>query len=137
MSPEGIISATSYTDIPQPVLFYVSSNSSSETDNKITALIERKMIEKGYHKASVLEAANVGVTYKCTIDQYSGPAYSVWHFQVAVRDLRSPDNIEIFWKGQTHSAGESRNIELIAPYFIDVLFKNYGKTVSKGNFKIL
>ena len=134
-SPEGIVSTQSYSALPQPVSFYVSSNSSSATDHKITALIETKMIEKGFQKASVIEAANVAITYKYWIDQYVEPDYSAWHFQVTLLDLRYPDEIRLFWQGQAYSAGRSRNIDLIAPYFVDVLFKNFGRTVSKENFR--
>jgi len=133
---EGVISATSYSGIPQPVLFYVSSNSSSGTDDKIRALIEAKMIDKGFQKASAIEAANVGVTYKYLINQYGEPDYSVWHFQVDLLDLRQriPDKIELFWQGEIYSASTSRDIGLVAPYFVDVVFENYDRTVPKKNF---
>jgi hypothetical protein len=135
-SLEGIVSAQSHSGIPQPVLFYVSSDSSSRTDDKITALIEAKMVDKGFQKASAMGAANVGVTYKYSINQYAEPDYSVWHFQVDVLDLRQriPDNIELFWQGEIYSAGTSRDIGLIAPYFIDVLFENFDRTVPRKNF---
>ena len=120
------------------------------TDHNITALIEAKMIAKGFQKASSIEAANVGVLYKYSIDPqgsiHSAPDYAVGghttytvyprHFQVAVFDLRKrdPDKIDFFWQGEIYSPGTSRNVGLIAPYFIDVLFENYGKTISNKSF---
>jgi hypothetical protein len=135
-SLEGIISATSYNGMPEPVLFYVSSNLSSTADDRITALIEAKMIQKGFQKASVIEAANVGLTYKYSIAQYGEPDYSVWRFEVAVLGLRQrvPGETELFWEGKIYSAGRTRDIGLIAPHFIDVLFENYDTTVLKKNF---
>jgi hypothetical protein len=138
--------------MPEPVLFYVSSNSSSTADDRITALIEAKMIEKGFQKASSIQAANVGITYNYSIDQGgsvpyrhsidqqgsvpSDRDYSVWRFQVAVLGLRqrTPGETELFWEGKIYSAGTSRDIGLIAPHFIDVLFENYDTTVLKKNF---
>jgi hypothetical protein len=118
------------------VLFYVSSPSSSEADNTIRALIEGKMIEKGYQKAGMLEAANVNVTYKYSIKQYGEPDYAVWRFRVAVLDVRKGDlaDMDLCWEGETYSAGRSTDVALVTPYFIDVLFENYDTTVSKKNF---
>ena len=136
-SPEGILSAQSYSALPRPVLFYVTSNSSSATDRQITDLIENKMTEQGFQKAGMIEAANVGVTYKYSSDQYGNPDYSVWHLHITLLDLRYPGESRLFWQGQTYSAGSSRNIQMIAPYFIDVLIKNYDRTVPKKNFRTL
>jgi hypothetical protein len=61
----GTVSAVSYSDPPQPPMFIVlSSDSLSLTERNISALIEAKMSERGYRKATSLEAANVGVLYK-------------------------------------------------------------------------
>jgi hypothetical protein len=146
----GSVSTISYSEPPQPRLFYVSPNSLSVTDQNIKALIEAKLIEKGYQKAASPETANIGVVYKYSIDQngstYSEPDYALGgyathtiyprHFQIAIVDLmkRKPDQVEFFWQGEVYSAGSSRNIALVAPYFIDALFENYGKTVSNVGF---
>jgi hypothetical protein len=152
-SLSGTVSAISYGDPPQPPLFFViSKDSMSVTERNITALIEAKMNEKGYKKANSLEGANVGVVYKYSIDpqgsvhsvpDYAAGGHSTYttyprHFQISVIDLHKskiPDSLEFVWQGEVYSAGTSRNISLIAPYFIDVLFENYGKTVSNKTFE--
>ena len=120
------------------------------TERNISALIEAKMSEKGYQKANSIESANVGVLYKYSVD----PSGSVWsgqdgaggqatyttfprHFMIGVIDLQKskvPEKIEFLWQGELYSAGTSRNISLLAPHFIDVLFENYGTTVSNKRF---
>lgn len=150
-SLQGTVSTIYYNDPPQPSLFHVSPNSLSVTDRNISALIEAKLIEKGYQKATTPEAANVGVVYKYSFDSsgsvHSVPDYAVGghatyttyprHFQIAVFDLRKPlsqDKITFLWQGEIYSAGMSRNIGFLAPYFIEVLFENYGQTVSNKTF---
>jgi len=149
-SLQGTVSAISYNGHPQsPLFFVISTDSFSVTERNISALIEAKLTEKGFQKANSLELANVGVIYKYSIDQ-SGSIHSVpagqgsttfttypRHFQIALIDLQKskiPEKIEFLWQGEVYSAGTSRNIALIAPSFIEVLFENYGKTVSNKNF---
>lgn len=143
----GTVSAVSYSDPPQPPMFIVlSSDSLSLTERNISALIEAKMSERGYRKATSLEAANVGVLYKYSIDPTGslssdryGNADTTFprHFQIAVIDLQKsklPEKIEFLWQGELYSAGTSRNISLLAPDFIEALFENYGKTVTNKSF---
>jgi|CXWL01.1.fsa_nt_gi hypothetical protein len=145
---DGTVSAVSYSAPPQPPMFFViSPDSLSLTERNISALIEAKMSEKGYQKANSIESANVGVLYKYSVD----PSGSVWggqdgqaiytifprHFMIGVIDLQKskvPEKIEFLWQGELYSAGTSRNISLLAPYFIDVLFESYGTTVSNKKF---
>jgi hypothetical protein len=149
----GTVSTISYTAPPQPSLFFViSKDSMSVTERNITALIEARMIENGYQKAGSLERANVGVVYKYSVDpngsinsvpDYAAGGHATYttyprNFQIALIDLRrskSPDTVEFFWQGEVYSAGTSRNMGVIAPYFIEVLFENYGKSVSNKVFQ--
>jgi uncharacterized protein DUF4136 len=151
-SLHGTVSAVSYSAPPQPPLFIViSPDSLSLTERSISALIEAKMSKRGYQKAESIESANVGVMYKYSIDptgsMSSVPDYSTGgqvtyttyprHFMIGVIDLQKsklPEKIEILWQGELYSAGTSRNISLLAPHFIDVLFENYGTTVSNKRF---
>ncbi len=151
MQVGGTVSAVSYSAPPQPPMFFViSPDSLSLTERNISALIEAKMSEKGYQKANSIESANVGVLYKYSVD----PSGSVWsgqvgaggqatyttfprHFMIGVIDLQKskvPEKIEFLWQGELYSAGTSRNISLLASYFIDVLFESYGTTVSNKKF---
>ncbi len=149
---DGTVSAVSYSAPPQPPTFIViSPDSLSLTERNISALIEAKMSKRGYQKANSIESANVGVMYKYSIDPSgsisSVPNYSTGgqatyttyprHFMIGVIDLQKskvPERIEFLWQGELYSAGTSRNISLLAPYFIDVLFENYGTTVSNKSF---
>lgn len=148
----GTVSAIFYAEPPQPPLFFViAQDSFSVTERNISALIEAKMSEKGYQKSPSFEAANVGVFYKYSIDSsgsiHSVPDYAAGGhqtyttfprtFQISVIDLQKskiPEKIEFLWQGELYSAGSSRNISQLAPYFIEVLFENYGRSVSNKNF---
>ena len=105
----------------------------------------------GERKATSGEAANIGVLYKYSIDPlgnvHSDPDFVVGghqtyttyprHFMIAVVDLQKskmPEKTEIIWQGELYSAGTSRNISVLAPYFIEVLFESYGTTVSNKIF---
>jgi hypothetical protein len=123
----------------------ISPDSLSLTERNISALIEAKMSKRGYRKANSIESANVGVLYKYSIDptgSVSGDSYGVdttypRHFMIGVIDLQKskvPEKVEFLWQGELYSAGTSRNISLLAPYFIDVLFENYGTTISNKSF---
>jgi hypothetical protein len=143
----GTVSAVSYSDPPQPPMFIVlSSDSSSLTERLISALIEDKMSARGYEKATSLEAANIGVRYKYSVDPGSisvdSNGQADWefprHFQIAVIDLQKskmPEKIEVLWQGEVYSMGASANMFLMAPVFIDALFENYGETVTDKSFR--
>jgi len=148
----GTVSAIFYAEPPQPPMFFViAQDSFSVTERNISALIEAKMSEKGYQRAPSLEAANVGVIYKYSIDPsgsvHSVPDYAVGghqtyttyprKFQITVIDLQKskiPEKVEFLWQGELYSAGASRNISELAPYFIEVLFENYDRSVSNRKF---
>ena len=142
----GTVSTAFYGDPPQPATFIViSPDSLSLTDRNISALIEGKMSERGYRKATSFEAANIGVLFKHSIDptgSVSGAGSGVRttfprHLQITVIDLqksRMPEKLEILWQGEVHSAGQSRNISWLAPIFIDQLFLNYGQNVTNKGF---
>lgn len=143
----GTVSAVSYSDPPQPPMFIVlSSDSSSLTERLISALIEDKMSARGYEKATSLEAANIGVRYKYSVDPGSisvdSNGQADWefprHFQIAVIDLQKskmPEKIEVLWQGEVYSMGTSANMFLLARVFIDALFENYGETVTDKSFR--
>ena len=151
----GTVSTASYTAPPQQSLFtIISPDSLSLTERNINGLIEKKMSERGYKKADSQQAANVAVLYKYSIgsghtDVSSSPDF-VWggqkvvsntsyprFFEIAVVDLQKsklPQKIEIIWQGEVRSSGSSANISWLAAHFVDVLFENYGTTVTNKHF---
>jgi hypothetical protein len=112
------------------------------------------MSEHGYVMAASREAANVAVLYKYSIGpgrtHVSSHPDFVWGgqktvsstsyprlFQLAIVDLEKsniPEKLEIIWQGEIHSRGSTSNISKLAPYFIDILFENYDKTVTNKPF---
>ena len=143
----GTVSAVSYSDPPQPPMFIVlSSDSPSRTERIISARIEDKMSARGYRQATSLEAANIGVRYKYSVDpgnvSVDSNGQADWefprHFQIAVIDLQKskmPEKIEVLWQGEVYSMGTSTNMFLLAPVFIEALFENYGETVTNKSFR--
>jgi hypothetical protein len=143
----GTVSAVHYNGPPQPPEFTVlSQDPLSLTDRNISARIEAKMSERGYRKAMSPETANVGVLYKYSIDPLGNvqnipdfPIYTTYprRFMIAVIDLRKsklPDKPEFLWQGEVYSLGESTNLSVLAPDFIDVLFEYFGTTISNKEF---
>lgn len=143
----GTVSAVFYNEPPQPPVFTViSQDPLSLTDRTISARIEAKMSERRYRKAISPEAANVGVLYKYSIDPLGSvqnvpdfPIYTTYprRFMIAVIDLRKsklPDKPEFLWQGEVYSMGESTNLSVLAPDFIDVLFEYFGTTISNKEF---
>ena len=143
----GTVSAVFYTEPPQPPIFTVIyQDPFSLTDRTISARIEAKMSERGYRKAMSLEAATVGVLYKYSIDPLGNvqnipefPIYTTYprRFMIAVIDLRKsklPDKPEFLWQGEVYSLGDSTNLSVLAPDFIDVLFEYFGTTISNKEF---
>ena len=138
----GTVSTASYSDPPQQATFIVlSSDSSSRTERRISALIEDKMSARGYRQATSL-----GVRYKYSVDPGSvtvdSNGQADWefprHFQIAVIDLQKskmPEKIEVLWQGEVSSIGTSTNMFLLASVFIDALFENYGETVTNKSFR--
>lgn len=143
----GTVSAVFYNEPPQPPLFTViSQDPLSLTDRTISVRIEAKMSERGYRKSLSPEAATVGVLYKYSIDPLGNvqnipdyPIYTTYprRFMIAVIDLRKsklPDKPEFLWQGEVYSLGESTNLSVLAPDFIDVLFEYFGTTISNKEF---
>ena len=151
----GNVSTALYSSAPlQPYFTIVSPNTLSLTDRNINTIISQKMIEQGYIKAKTSEDANVAVLYNYSIGagatSVSSSTDFVWggqtvesttvyprFFQIIIVDLKRsniPDKIEIIWQGEIYSKGSSSNIYRLAHYFLDVLFENYGKTVTDKRF---
>jgi len=151
----GSVSTATHSSPPQlPLFTVISPDSLSLTDRNISGLIEVKMSERGYKKATSQASANVAVLYKYSLgsgrtDVSSSPDF-VWggqkvqstttyprFFQIVVVDLEKsklPENIEIIWQGEVHSAGSSTNMSKLAVHFVNVLFENYGSNVTNKNF---
>jgi len=155
---EGTVNAVSNSAPPQqPMFIVIPPDSLSHTERNISALIEAEMSKRGYQKATSLEAANIGVLYKYSIKPIgsvssvpdsavgghatSWPFWPHWpyprHFMITMIDLQKskmPERIEILWQGELYSAGTAGGISLMAPYYIEQLFENYGTTVSNKRF---
>lgn len=151
----GTVSTATHGNPPQQPLFTViSPDSLSLTERNISSLIEAKMSERGYRKAASRAVANVAVLYKYSFGSgrthvSSSPDF-VWggqkvestttyprFFQIVLVDLEKskiPDKIEIIWQGEVYSSGSSTNFSKLAVHFVDVLFENYGSTVTNKNF---
>lgn len=151
----GRVSTLSHMEPPHNPLFQVDSpDSISLTERIIREQIEKKMAEHGYKKASSGEVPNVGIIYKYSVGSgvtsvSSSPDF-VWggqrvesaseyprFFQIVLIDLeksKAPETIKIIWQGEIYSSGSSTNISRLAPHFIDVLFENYGSTVTNKLF---
>lgn len=132
----------------------VQRDSLSLTDRNISKLIESKMVERGFVKASSSESANIAVLYKYSIGSGSTEISSSLNyatgmtsvqsntsyprlFELALIDIaksKTLSNPEILWQGEIYSNGSTSNISLLAPYFIDVLFENYGITITNQKF---
>ena len=151
----GRVSTLSHMEPPHNPLFKViSSDSISLTERIIREHIEKKMAEHGYRKASPEEVPNVAVIYKYSVGSgvasvSSSPDF-VWggqrvessseyprFFEIVLVDLeksQNPEAIKTIWQGEVYSSGSSTNISRLAPHFIDVLFENYGSTVTNRPF---
>lgn len=152
---DGTVSTATHGNPPQQPLFTViSPDSLSLTERNISSLIEAKMSERGYRKAASRAAASVGVLYKYSFGSgrthvSSSPDFVMGgqkvnstttyprFFEIVLVDLEKskfPENIEMIWQGEVYSSGSSTNISKLAVHFVDVLFENYGSTVTNKNF---
>ena len=151
----GHVSTLLHMEPPQNPLFKVDSpDSISLTERIIREHIERKMADHGYKKASSGEIPNVGVIYKYSVGSgvtsvSSSPDF-VWggqkvesaseyprFFQLALINIeksKASETVKIIWQGEVYSSGSSTNISQLAPHFIDVIFENYGSTVTNRHF---
>ncbi|MEP6934492.1 MAG: hypothetical protein ABI988_11190, partial [Nitrospirota bacterium] len=112
--------------------------------------IEKKMAEHGYRKVFPEEVPNVAVLYKYSVDSgitsvSSSPDYVMGgqkvessfeyprFFEIVLVDLekfKAPEASKTIRQKEVYSSGSSTNIARLAPHFIDVLFENYGSTVT-------
>jgi hypothetical protein len=151
----GSVNTLSHMKPPHNPLFKViSPDSMSLTERIIREHLEKKMAEHGYRKASPEEVPNVAVLYKYSVGSgvtsvSSSPDF-VWggqrvdssseyprFFEIVLVDLeksQAPETIKTIWQGEVYSSGSSTNISELAPHFIDVLFENYGSTVTNKRF---
>lgn len=153
---KGTINTANYTAPPQnPSFSVVSQNSLSLTDRGIIKLIEAKMVEKGY-KSSLDNKANVAVLYKYSVgsgathalsspDYVNGGQLVSSHtsyprfFEIILVDLEKsklPEKVEVIWQGELRSSGSSTDMTRLAPTFLDLLFENYGLTVTGKKFLV-
>lgn len=152
---QGTVSTANYGNPPQEHFFIViPQDSLSLTERNISSLIEAQMSKHGYKKASSLADASVAVLYKYSFGSgrthvSSSPDF-VWggqkvessttyprFFQIALVDIKKskiPEKFEIIWQGEIYSTGSSTNISKLAVHFLDVLFQNYGLTVTNKSF---
>ena len=151
----GSVNTLSHMKPPTNPLFKVIfPDSISLTERIIREHIEKKMAEHGYQKASPEEVLNVAVLYKYSVGSgiasVSRSPDFVWggqrvessseyprFFEVVLVDLeksQAPEAIKTIWQGEVYSSGSSTNISRLAPHFIDVLFENYGSTVTNRRF---
>ena len=151
----GRVNTLSQIEPPHNPLFKViSPDSVSLTERIIREHIEKKMTEHGYRKASPEEVPNVAVLYKYSVGSgiasvSSSPDYVMGgqkvsssseyprFFEIVLVDIeksKAPADTKIIWQGEVYSSGSSTNISRLAPHFIDVLFDNYGSTVTNKRF---
>ncbi len=151
----GTVSTATYSEPPaSPSFTVIGPEQSTLTDRSLSAQIELRMLAQGYRKASSTETANVAVIYGYSIGQGStyasgNPEYVFGgeriqsstayprQFQIAIVDLNRsefPDKVEVVWEGEIYSSGSSRKMSELGTYFIDVLFENYGTSVTDKYF---
>lgn len=151
----GRVNSLSQMEPPHNPLFKViSPDSISLTERIIRERIEKKMAEHGYRKASPGEVPNVAVLYKYSVGSgitsvSSSPDFVMGgqkvessseyprFFEIVLVDLeksKAPADTKIIWQGEVYSSGSSTNISRLAPHFIDVLFENYGSTITNRRF---
>jgi hypothetical protein len=140
---------------PQQLQFTViTKDSISLRERTIVGLIEKQMSERGFIKAASPESATVAVHYQYslgsgTTDVSSSPDFVFGGqqvssstsyprtFDIAVIDVeksKASGKVAIIWQGALYSRGSSADMTWLAPYFIDVLFEHYGKTVTNQTF---
>jgi hypothetical protein len=138
----------------QPTFTIVSQDQLSLTDQHIASLIADKLISQGYAKAESLSKADVGVLYSFRVGQgvthttgvpdYAtggtliGSSTSYPRFlEIILVDLhrsKIPESVKVIWQGEIRSSGSISNMSALAPGFVDVIFENYGTTVSNKSF---
>jgi hypothetical protein len=152
---QGVVSTAWHQAPPnQPTFTIVSQDQLSLTDQHIASLIADKLISQGYAKAESLSKADVGVLYSFRVGQgvthttgvpdYAtggtliGSSTSYPRFlEIILVDLhrsKIPESVKVIWQGEIRSSGSISNMSALAPGFVDVIFENYGTTVSNKSF---
>jgi hypothetical protein len=140
---------------PQHLLFTMTSKDSiSLRERTIVGLIEKKLSERGFVKASSPEVAIIAVHYQYSLgsgttdvsssqdfvfggQKVSSSTSYPRTFDIAIIDIeksKTSGKVAIIWQGALYSKGSSADMTWLAPYFIDVLFEHYGKTVTNQTF---
>jgi len=153
------VSSEKYSDPPRPTLFVVNpsdlfSFTKKRTEESIVDLIGNKMVEHGYGKAYLPEAATLEVYYKYSIGLGQGSVSNSRdfvdskqlieslneypnYFQIyimGIERLRNGKNIKMIWQGEVYGSGENiDNLEL-AHYLVEVLFDNFDITVANKKY---
>ena len=151
----GSVSTENYSDdVSNRTFTILGSGALSLKDKKIRKLISEKMIANGYKPMPNNGKANTGVLYNLSIGQgstyvSSSPDY-VWggqkvssstsyprFMQIMIIDLdksKLPEKVVMIWQGEVTSSGSSTNEVKLTKHFLDILFENYGKTISDESF---
>ena len=151
----GSVSTENYSNANSNKTFkIIGPNTLSLRDKKIRDLISSKLIKYGYTPATDENEANTAVLYKLSIGQgstyvSSSPDYvhggqkvesstSYPRFmQIMIIDLEKsklPDKVVMIWQGEVTSSGSSTNVTKLTKNFLDILFENYGKTITDESF---
>ena len=151
----GSVSTENYSnDTGNRTFEIIGPNTLSLRDKKIRGLISNKLIQYGYKPTSKDEKPNTAILYKLSIGQgatyvSSSPDYVMGgqkvesstsyprYMQIMIIDLQKsqlPDNVVMIWQGEVTSSGSSTNVTKLTKHFLDILFENYGKTVSDESF---
>ena len=153
------VSSAKYSDPPRPTFFVVVPPdlfdfNDTRTEKRIADLIEYKMVEHGYGKASLPETATVKVYYKYSIGlgQAYGSNFQDFadssllieslseypnYFQIHIIGIERSENekkTKMIWQGEVYGSGENMDILELAHYLVDVLFDNFDITVANKKY---
>ena len=153
------VSSAKYSDPPRPTFFVVVPSdffdfTDKHNEMRIVDLIEKKMIEHGYGKAYLPEAATVKIYYKFSIGlgqvygsnsqdfvdskkQMESLSEYPNYFQIYIMGIDHSENekkIKMIWQGEVYGCGENIDILELAHYFVDVLFDNFDVTVANKKY---
>ena len=151
----GSFSTANYSDTNTRKIFkIIGPNTLTLKDKQIRDLISKKLITYGYSPASNEKEANIAVLYKLSIGQgstyvssrpdivFGGQKVSSStryprFMQIMIIDLyksKLPDKVVMIWQGEVTSKGSSTNEIKLTENFLDILFENYGKTITDESF---
>ena len=155
----GRIDAARYETIPAGASFYVvRPDSVSLQERRIADLITSQMVSRGLRPADKPEDADVAVIYEYSVGQGRTRVYSRTDpdfifggtettvrstttyprkFAVALADVQASkgkSDIVLLWQAEVRSQGLSQDIARLAPYFIEEIFKRYGRAAENESF---